>query len=402
MRWHVRSVIVVALLAFAPHVARAQASRADSAAILLDAARALDAQGQRAAADALLGYLLRRFGDTPAAAAADSLFNVRAAEPERRGSGNVQLIAWSALQGAFLGIGIPAWLGADSPEPYGIGLLVGGPGAFMLAQSYARRRQPTSGEAGAMTYGFRWGAWQAIGWRAVLEVGSSQTCSSDGFGGTYCEDNSGRAGWGAYVIGSLGGLAAGAAIGNTVHPTGGRVAFAAHGSYWGTWFAVVFSVVTDQSDDGALTTVLLGGDLGLIAGALAAPPDISSSRVRLTTALGIAGTAAGFGLDLIVQPDDEDVALLIPAATGLVGLVYGWNATRNQDRRRPPSIGGGGGGGGAGALLERCATCGTGGRAAWRLGAPVPTPSLMLAGETARGQRAYRPVVRLALIRAEF
>ena len=369
--------LIVALLTAVPAALPAQATRADSAAILLVAARQLDLQGQRGAADALLSYLARMYPGTPAALAADSVFNSRSAEPERAGSGHVHLVAWSSLHGAFLGVGVPAMLGAEGSEIYGIGLLVGGPGAFLLAQRYAYAHQPTSGQAAAMTFGWTWGLWQAVGWRAVLELGTSQECYDEGFG-TYCEDTSGRAVWGAMVAGSLGGLAAGTMIGNRVHPTAGRVAFATHGSYWGTWLGFVFTVLTDQeADDQTLTNLLLAGNLGLIAGATAAPADVSVGRVRLTTALGLAGTAAGFGIDLILQPDDEDIALLIPTATGIAGLAYGWKLTGAMDRRRRTA--------------DRTP----------RFGAPTLGPGLAVAGENALGRRVYRPALLLSA-RASF
>jgi hypothetical protein len=396
------AALLSGLSASLPRAAIAQASRADSAAILLEAARQLDLQGQRAAADALLSYLIRTYPGTAAALLADSLFNVRSAEPERAGSGHVHLVAWSALHGAFLGVAIPAMLGAEGPEMYGLGLLAGGPGAFLLAQRYAYAHQPTSGQAAAMTFGWTWGLWQAVGWRAVLELGSGQKCTTDGFG-TYCEDTSGRAVWGAMVAGSLGGLAAGTMIGNRVHPTAGRVAFATHGSYWGTWLGFVFTVLTDQeADDQTLTTLLLAGNLGLVAGASAAPADVSVGRVRITTALGLAGTAAGFGLDLILQPEDENTALLIPTATGIVGLAYGWKVTGTMDRRRRTAAPGGAAGAGGAALLERCGSCGSTGTAKWRIGTPVLLPALIPVGENARGRRVVRAGLAVPLVRAEY
>ena len=67
-----RLLVVLALLTAAasalPRAARSQATRADFAAILHHASQRLNVEGKRAAADALLDFILRRFGDTPAAA----------------------------------------------------------------------------------------------------------------------------------------------------------------------------------------------------------------------------------------------------------------------------------------------------------------------------------------------
>lgn len=354
----------------------AQVSRDDSAAVLLDAARRLELEGQRGAADALLGYLLRNFGGTAAALTADSLMAVRSAQPERGGSGRVQLMAWGALYGAFLGVAVPAALGADDPAPFGVGLLLGGPGGFLAGRAYADAHSVTAGQAAAMTFGFRWGAWQAMGWRGVFEIGTGETCYPDGLGGQWCQEEVGRSPWTAMVLGGVGGLAAGTIIGNR-NPSAGRVAFASHGAYWGTWYGFLLATIADvAADDDMFTAVLAGGDAGLLLGAIAAPKDVSTGRVWVTSALGMAGVAAGFGLDLIIQPEGDENILLVPAVTGIAGLAWGWYATRDMDRRR------------------RAAPHDPGGPGALRL-LPRLEPGLAVVGENARGRRIYRPAINL-------
>ena len=55
------------------------------------------------------------------------------------------------LYGAFLGAAIPAALGADDPEGYGAGLLVGAPLGFFASRAYAKNPAITDGQAGSRT-----------------------------------------------------------------------------------------------------------------------------------------------------------------------------------------------------------------------------------------------------------
>ena len=119
---------------------------------------------------------------------------------------------------------------------------------------------------------------------------------------------------------------------------------------------------------------------------------MSAGRVWLTSAIGIAGAAAGFGIDLLVKPDEDKIILLIPALTSAVGLVYGWHVTDDLDLRRRPA--GAPGSAGAGALLRL-----ENGRV--RLGAPDVLPTLV---KVAQGPRRpiYRPALAVPLLRATF
>ena len=371
------AVAVAALAAVlalaAPRAATAQATRADSAAVLLDAARRLDGEGQRAAAQALLAQLLERWADTPAGMEAARMIAERPAPTE--GSGRFRLLAWSTLYGAWLGVAVPAAAGAESPTPYGVGLLLGGPAGLMLANAYARASGPTTGQADAIIFGSQWGTWQGLGWLLAT--------TSDGVG---------RKPFTAIVLGGVGGLVAGHLIASRSHPPAGQVSFASHGATWGTWYGIVAAVLADAEGDGALRTVLVAGDVGLLAGALGAPRDVSAGRVWLTSAIGVAGAAAGFGIDLLVKSDNDKLALLIPALTSAAGLVYGWHVTDDLDLRRRPA--GAPGSAGAGALLRL-------GDGRPRLGAPDVMPAMV---KVAQGPRrpVYRPALLVPLLRATF
>ena len=371
-----RRLVVAALATLfalaAPRAAPAQATRADSAAVLLDAAQRLEAQGQRAASQAVLVQLLERWADTPAGMEAARMIAERPAPTE--GSGRFRLLAWSTIYGAWLGVAVPAMAGAENSTPYGVGLLLGGPTGLVLANAYARAVRPTAGQADAIIFGSQWGSWQGLGWllATTSDVGDRRPFT-------------------ALVLGGVGGLVAGHFVASSLHPTAGQASFVSHASHWGTWYGIVAAVLTDAEDNAALSTILVAGDVGLLAGALGAPRDVSAGRVWLTSAIGVAGAAAGFGIDLLAKPDEAKIILLIPALTSAVGLVYGWHVTDDLDRRRGSAPTGPRG---LAALLRI-----EDGRL--RLGVPAPQPTLVKVAE-GRLRPIYRPALAVPLLRATF
>lgn len=371
------SVFAVLALAAAaalavPRPVRAQATRADSAAMLLDTAHRLDAQGSRAAASALLDEILRRFADTPAAAEARRWRAARPAEPER--SGRLELLAWSTLYGVELGVFIPASMDAQNGTVYGLGLVIGGPAGYYGARAYADANHPSLGQARAMTFGFRWGMWQAAGWY-----------------GTLANNVTTPATFTAMVIGGVGGMTAAAVYGKHHPITPGAAASASQGAYWGTWFGLVADVLFDIDGLSGTKVALLAGDAGMVGGALLAPRDITDGQVWMTSALGLAGMAMGGGVDLILRPSSGKMAIAIPAIGSALGLGMGIAQARSAARAgrgdapgTAPGL----------ALLE------------WdggvpRLGAPLISPTLVPVGE--RGpRRLYRPALAVPLFHATF
>jgi hypothetical protein len=327
---------VLAMLAGAP--AAAQITAADSAAVLYNAALRLEDEGQRAAAEALIRYILRHYATTPQAADAERwLTGVTRDRRERSGRG--ELMVWYTIYGAWLGVAVPAALGADTPEPYGLGLLVGAPLGFLASRAYARSHALGSGQARIIDFGSQWGTWQGLAWREVLDLGerTETVCFGPG-GGPPCETfeiGSDRAPWTAMVVGGLAGAIAAAALARGRDMPSGRATFAIHAAYWGSWYGLAGSILADaQHVDATLTWMLAGGNIGLVAGALGGPNGISSGRVWLITAGGIAGLAAGFGLDLLVQPESDRAVIAIPMATSALGLILGAHWTRAFDTER--------------------------------------------------------------------
>ena len=311
--------------------ANAQATRSDSAAILLNAATRFQQSGRPDVANAIYRMLIDRFGDTAAGAEAMRLAARLPDQPTR--SGRVELQVWSTLYGLWLGVAVPAAFGADSSEPYGIGLLVGGPAGFLSGLALARGRELTDGQARAITLGGTWGTWQGFGWADVLDLGENDfNCDGD-----VCSSNGGaEERFAGMIAGGLAGIATGVVL--SKRPISPGVATAVNfGALWGTWLGVAAGVLADQEDDALLATTLLAGDAGLLTTALLSPGwRMSRNRARLISIAGVIGGLAGAGIDLLAQPDDDKVLIAIPLAGSVVGLAIGTVTTRRYDSPREP------------------------------------------------------------------
>jgi hypothetical protein len=373
--------MVISIAAMAPAGAEAQvaqAAPADTAAILVDLARQLQAEGRRELAAALFTLVSDRYPGTLAASEALShLAILRAAMPER--SGRTQLLVGSTLYGLWLGAAVPAAFGADDVTTYGLGLLVGGPTGFLLARQIASDRPLGEGQARAITFGSLWGTWQGLGWRYVLGIGETRYCVDSGGGcpsdDYYFQETSSRAIFGSAIVGGLAGIGTGALLASRGPIDAERMTVANFGALWGTWYGVAAGLAADAEGKNLMAATLIGGDLGLLLSALMAPRwELSRSRARLISVAGVAGGVAGLGLDLLIQPDDPRVAILIPALTSIAGLAAGAAWTRAHDEARGTEGRGGARDADApevgGALLNL-----RGGQVGW--GVPLPEPALV-------------------------
>lgn len=354
----------------------AQVTAADSAEVLLDAATRFAAEGRPDVAEALYRSILERFPSTPAAEVARlRLGETRAAGTA--GSGRVELEVWTTLYGLWLGTAVPGALGAESSEAYGFGLLLGGPLGFVAGKRIAGSRALTEGQARAITLGGTWGSWQGLGWAQVMDLGSESACYPDGYGGEYCSNEGGTSEetLTAMILCGAAGIATGAVLSN--HTISPGVATAVNfGALWGTWFGFGFGDLVGLEGDELLAATLMGGDAGLLAMALKAPEwNPTRSRVRIVSIYGVIGTVSALGLDLLLQPDDDKVAIGIALAGSVAGLALGAGATRDQNApggaSGAASTGTPGPGTSPGAALLNV----SGGR--WSIGAPLPTPRLV-------------------------
>lgn len=308
-------------LALTPLRARAQEPvAADPAATLYRAALTLEAEQAYDLADALMDHILRHYPESEAAAA---IRRARARPESRRldSSGRTELVVWSTLYGLWLGVAVPGMFGADSPEPFGLGLLVGGPLGLWLSLASTKDRPISDGTASAISFGGTWGTWQGLGWAEVLA--SSEVCPD--IGGCYDEDPSGQTVVGYMVGGGLLGLAAATGLARRRDITPGTATTVSLAAMWGTWYGYTASVLAGFDDGhGGITSALLGGDLGLLVGAgIAQHSHPTRNRARIVSIAGVAGALAGLGLDLLVQPNDGKAAIAIPAATSALGLLAG-------------------------------------------------------------------------------
>ena len=291
------SMWLVAGLA-APY-AEAQVSKADSAAVLFETARRINWQGDVKLARELMLHLVREFPDTPAAQ--DALTLLTAGEERSQAtSGRAGLIVSSTLFGAWLGVAVPAALGAETASPYGAGLLLGAPTGFIAARLFSDHRPMSSGQAIATNFGSWWGTWQGVGWRELLNIGSRTETFCYGAVLEQCdtyEIDSYTAPFAAADIGGLTGLLAGGALSQVFEPTAGTSTTIQLSSMWGAWFGLSSSILTEQrSENAGLAWSLIGGNVGLLASALSAQHwEMSAGRAWLVSAAGVAGGFAGFG-----------------------------------------------------------------------------------------------------------
>ena len=364
-------------------------SPADSADVLIGAAESFESNGQWDVAEALYRFIAEHFDATPGAMRAQTRF----AALDRRGgerSGSVELRVWGATFGLWLGVAVPFSLGADTPEPYGAGLLLGAPAGYFGGKALAESLSLTKGQARAVTFGGTWGTWQGWGWAGALELGRQETCFA---GQCYGIGSSTEARGGAMVIGGLSGIAVGALLSRK--PISEGVASAvSYGAWWGTWFGAITSTLMGFDEEHQrLIGPLVGGNAGLLATALLAPGwNLSRNRARLVSISGVIGALGGLGLDLLLQPDDDKTLAAIPLGTSLLGLALGVVTTRGSDPGpgpaddSPSSL--------SGALFKLD-------EGRFGLGFPTPMPDLVRI-DLPDGRTALEPAASFTLFAARF
>lgn len=283
----------------------------------------------------LLQLVRDRYPNTPAAAEAARLLGLLQQKTTDT-SGRTELMVFGTTYGAALGVALPVALDSESAEGYGLGLIVGAPAGFLASRAYARSRPLSEGQASAIISGAMWGTWQAFGWMEALDIGQDETCYP-GLPGDpeFCSESGpdAPAVVSMMIAGSLVGMGAGTAL-SQKNITNGTAATVNFGAMWGSWVGLALGILSDQQDDALLTTALLGGNAGLLAGALGNSRwRLSESRARLISIAGVAGGLAGMGTLLVVLPNDAgNEAVLFPLLGSIGGLALGAYWTRNFDR----------------------------------------------------------------------
>lgn len=327
--------LALGVLSVVPQGASGQ-TRADSAAVLLEAARRFESQRQAEVAAALYEMILARYGDTQAAdmvRAARSSGELTALD--RRG--RTELYVWSTTYGATLGVLIPIALDADDPEAFGAGLLLGAPAGFLAARAYLRDRAITEGQARAITWGGTWGMAQGFGWVKAFDLGVRSATGScipsdppEPCYDTFVEDDT-RETITGMIVGGLAGVATGALLARKPI-TEGTATTVSLASLWGAGYGASLGYLAGIEDDALIATTLLAGNAALVGTALGQRSwDLSRSRARLISVAGLAGVLAGGGIDLLLQPESEKTAVFIPVVTGTAGLIFGIMRTAHMD-----------------------------------------------------------------------
>ena len=319
-------VLSVAALS-APRPASAQLTRADSAAVLLAAAEDFADRGADDIAEALYRHIMRRFPGTPAAETARTRVEVVTARQSQAG-GEVELKVWFTTYGLWQGVAIPLAAGADGPEPYGLGLLAGGPAGFLVGRAIARSRPRSLGQARAITWGGTWGAIQGWGWAQALDLGC-QGCAVD---------ESFEAAVTSAIVGGALGIGGGLALARR-EITPGAATSGMLGSLWGMWFGFSTAWLVDiEDEDGLMAAAMLVGNAGLVAGGLAGSRvPLSRGRARMISLGGLVGAFGGLGMILISQPDSDKAAMATVLGGSIAGLVVGAAGTRGDRGETDPS-----------------------------------------------------------------
>ncbi len=387
-------LVLFAAAAPAPRPASAQLARADTAAVLLAAARDFDDRGEGDIAAALYRHVADRFPGTDAAAFALGRLQGVTARRSQAG-GEVELKVWSALYGIWQGIAVPFAWDTESAEAVGTGLLLGGPLGFLAGREMARSRPRSLGQARAITWGGTWGAIQGWGWAKALDLGKDRLYYvNHGDGGESEDEETTRAVFASMIAGGAAGIAGGLVWARR-EITPGTATSAMLGSLWGMWFGFSTAFLADVEGDGLIAASMLAGNAGLVAGALAGSRlPLSRGRAHMINVGGVVGAFAGVGLALIDQPDDGKAAVATILVGSVVGLALG-AAKTNGDRDDSDESGGLG----KAASLTAPGALLSWSDGDWAFSTPLPSPALE---SPRRGGDGHGLVWKIPLLKARF
>ena len=403
-RFTATAVFAAALLFGAPRASQAQ-TPADTAAVLLEVAQGLEREGRMQLAGALYNLIIERY---PGSAAAQEVLRRRgtAALPrtEMDRGGRAELIVFGTTYGLWLGVALPASFGSEEASLYGLTLLAGGPAGFLIAKNYADKSLRGEGHARLISGGGTWGTWQAFGWTEVLDIGASTRRETVCVEYTpdfrdcvrtesleYEDGPDAETYFRAMLLGGITGIVLGDQIGRRAPITPGMATSASLGGLWGSWFGFATNYIIDEdvdgvdgNGDGNLAWTLIGGNLGVVGGALfARKAGWTREQARLISIAGVAGGVGGLGLILLIQPDDERIGMGLPLAGSVAGLIAGtrWVRGRANAAQEP---------GGEEALLQV-----EDGK--WAMSVPMPQPAML---RDARGERV--PALAVPIFKARF
>lgn len=276
------------------------------------------AQGRTTDASVQLGALSSKYPGHPAALRAGDL--VRSLEPKPRDPNapsklaRGELIFWSTLSGASLGANICVMADCES-ERVAAAVFMGTVGGSLAASLLLTRNGVQSGEAQLYNSAQTWGAWNAL-------------AINDGFAETRGEA-------GTSIAMQAGGLAAGIGLWQTWRPTEGDVALTNTFWVWSSLLTVWGHLAVDAEDSLSLRRVVIAGDLGIIAGALASTQlKMSRGRTFLIDVGGVLGTLGG-ALVAVGTDSEQGAGVGLLLGTG-AGLAAGYALTQDWDAPKLP------------------------------------------------------------------
>jgi len=234
--------------------------------------------------------------------------------------GRTELLIFSGYYGLWLGLATPAAAEADSPAPYGLGLLIGPAASIFLTHELTKDAVIGRGRAFMIAFGAHFGTWQGVGWSVYAN-------DTDNGG-----DDRNVIAYGEAA--GLVGLAAAAVLTSAVHYSAGQAELVSSSMMWGAWFGIVAATFTEGKDIRYLSTSLLGSDIASLGTMIAAPAfNISPTRVRFIDLGGFLGTCAGLGVNLLATNDNGEAFIAILGVGTAVGMTAAAVLTRNMDSR---------------------------------------------------------------------
>jgi len=235
-------------------------------------------------------------------------------------SGRTDVLIFSGYYGVWLGIATPIVFGAESPEPFGAGLLLGPSLSLLIAHTLTKEANISEGRATMIALGGHLGTWQGLGWAAMTDA-DGKTVVAIG------------------EVAGLAGIAAATVLTSKVDFSIGHSGLTSWGMYWGGWFGLVTAALADHEENDLLRDMLIGSDVLVVGTGIAARNvQMSRARVRLINLGGVLGTVFGFGIDLLGNIEGAPAVLGIAGAGSLAGLAAGAYLTRDYDKGKELSF----------------------------------------------------------------
>jgi hypothetical protein len=287
----------------------------DPAWIAYDSAFRDAAAGDIARAKARLAELVEKWPGHPARARALKLTERLGARRSGEPTNDVargEFVFWSTFGGISLAANLCVAVDCGTDRDYAAAYTFGIGGA-LAASILATRRGIRQGEAQLYNSAQTWGAWNAF-------------AINKGFPESDTEAS-------AAIAMQLGGLAAGVGLWQSWRPTQGDVALTNTFLLWGTIMTLWGHLIANEEPE--LQTVVIAGDLSILAGALVSQQvKMSRGRTLLIDVGGILGSLTG-GLVAIGANDETAAGIILMLGTG-AGLAIAAAGTASWDAKPPP------------------------------------------------------------------